>query len=159
MHLSTPFRLILSRQIHAEMIEHAQQDLPNECCGLLAGQVSETPSFVNFPMGIVMQRYPLINDLASPLEFCSEPHSLFHAIHDMDARGWEILAVYHSHPTTEPIPSRLDHERNYSASVINLIISFSGGIPSVRAWWIDEMRYHEAEWQIIDMIETMRMTE
>jgi proteasome lid subunit RPN8/RPN11 len=59
-----------------------------------------------------------------------------------------VLAVYHSHPTSAPIPSRTDLERNYSPDVVNLIISLSGSEPETRAWWLSEADYCPAEWEI-----------
>ena len=36
--LSRPERLLLPRRIYQAMVQHAQAELPNECCGLLAGE-------------------------------------------------------------------------------------------------------------------------
>ena len=71
------------------------------------------------------------------------------AVRDMRQRQIDILAIYHSHPTSEAVPSRKDLERNYSPDVINLIISMRSGTPEVRGWWLTSEGYHEAEWQII----------
>ena len=68
----------------------------------------------------------------------------------MRRQGLEVLAVYHSHPTSEPVPSRTDLQRNYSPEVVNLIISLQSGQPTVRAWWLTEEAYREAEWELIE---------
>jgi proteasome lid subunit RPN8/RPN11 len=143
--LSTPFRLRLPREIHEEMAAQAIAELPNECCGLLAGQIEETPEGAR--IGRVVQRYPLVNAAASPREFWSEPKSMFTAYRDMHWSGLEILAIYHSHPTSEPVPSKTDLERNYSPDVMNLIISLKSGAPEVRAWWLTQSDYRAAEWE------------
>jgi proteasome lid subunit RPN8/RPN11 len=96
----------------------------------------------------VLIRYPLINQAASPREFLSEPRSMFHAEKDRRRRGLEFLAVYHSHPTSPPAPSRKDREANYSPEVVNLILSLAGPEPTARAWWIDGDTVAEAEWEI-----------
>lgn len=96
----------------------------------------------------VRMRYALINAAASPKEYVSEPHSMFRAIKDMRAHNFEILAIYHSHPTTAPIPSRIDLERNFSPDVANFIISLQGPEPMMRGWWLSEDRYDEATWEI-----------
>jgi proteasome lid subunit RPN8/RPN11 len=93
----------------------------------------------------VRRRYPLVNALASPTAYESEPKSMFAAVRDMQRLGIDILAVYHSHPTSEPVPSRTDLARNYSEDVINLIISLSENSPRMRAWWITAHGYREAE--------------
>ena len=63
----------------------------------------------------------------------------------MTRRGLEALAVYHSHPTAAPVPSRKDLERNYWPGVVNLIISLQAAEPEVRAWWLSDEGYREAE--------------
>jgi proteasome lid subunit RPN8/RPN11 len=133
-------RLCLPRPLFHDMLEHARRELPCECCGLLAGVVEGA-------VGRVVERYPLVNALASGREFESEAKSMFAATRAMRDRGLEMLAVYHSHPTSAPVPSRTDLERNYSPDVVNVIVSLVGETPTVRAWWLTDKEYREAEWE------------
>ncbi len=119
------------------MVAQAIAELPNECCGLLAGTAD----------GRVVVRYPLVNAAGSPTEFLSEPRSMFLAEKDRRQRGLEFLAVYHSHPTSEAVPSKKDRERNYSSDVVNLIISLAGPVPEVRGWCIEDAGESEVEWR------------
>jgi [CysO sulfur-carrier protein]-S-L-cysteine hydrolase len=139
--VSIPFRLVLPTQIRDEMFVQAQTELPNECCGLLAGRVADG-------IGQVVKRYPLKNTAASPVEYLSDPADMFAAERDMRRQGLEVLAVYHSHPTSEALPSRTDRERNYSTQIVNLIISLKGGTPVMRGWWLTEDSSAEADWEI-----------
>ena len=139
------FRLQVPRSLYGEMVQHALDELPNECVGLLAGV---------FPSGggsaaRVLKCYRLVNAAASPTEYLSDPRSMFDAVRDMRACGIEILAIYHSHPTSEPVPSRKDRERNYSPQVMNVIISLAGSEPEVRAWWLTSDDHREAEWEVV----------
>ena len=145
--LSTPFRLLLPAQLYTEMLQQAQAELPNECCGLLAGKLDTTGPV---PLARIERRYPLVNAAASPREYLSDPHSMFAAERARRNEGLDFLAVYHSHPTTEPKPSKTDLERNYSPDVMNLIISLQAPTPVVKAWWLGETDYQEAEWEVID---------
>jgi len=130
-----------------EMVAQAEAERPLECCGLLAG-VLERPG--DGPArGLVQRRYPLINAAASPVLFESEPRSMFEADRDIDRRGLIYLAVYHSHPTSAPIPSRTDLERNFSPDVVNLILSLTTTPATVRGWWLMETEYREAEWELV----------
>jgi proteasome lid subunit RPN8/RPN11 len=126
------------------MVAHARAELPNECCGLLAATVGSGQRAA----GSVKRCYPLVNELASPAEYLSEPTSMFRAVKDMRARGLDIVAVYHSHPTTEPVPSRKDLERRYSEDVVHFIISLRDREPSMRAWWLREDQFTEADWEL-----------
>jgi proteasome lid subunit RPN8/RPN11 len=134
--------LSIPRSVYGGMLWHALAERPLECCGLLAGTVRADG------VGEVRLRYPLINAAASPVEFESEPHSHASAERDIRIQGLEVLAVYHSHPTSEPVPSRKDRERNWSTEVVNLIISLTTTPPTVRGWWLSAETYREAEWTI-----------
>ena len=130
------------------MVAHAVAELPNECCGLLAGDIKQKAD--EAPVGTVRRRFALINMEQSPREFVSDPHSMFDAVRQIDSEGLAILAVYHSHPTSDPIPSCTDLERNYSPDVMNLIISLKGEMPFVRGWWLKDSTYEAAAWRLLE---------
>src|SRR6185369_3163741 len=102
--LSTPFRLLMPAQIVSDMFAQACAELPNECCGLLAG---------NIETGQVTHRYPLVNIAASPVLYHNDAKDLFAAFRDMREKGVEHLAIYHSHPTSEAVPSKTDRANNF----------------------------------------------
>jgi proteasome lid subunit RPN8/RPN11 len=132
------------------MIAQALAERPYECCGLLAG-VREGPAEGDesaVPVGRVVARYPLANAARSPVEFESEPRGLFEAHREMRRRGLDVLAVYHSHPTSPAVPSRTDLARSYGPDVVNLIVSLTTDPPTVRGWWLTDTDYREAEWEI-----------
>jgi proteasome lid subunit RPN8/RPN11 len=135
-----PVSLVIPRQLYDEMLAQAQAELPNECCGFLAGSMSESE-------WRVLRRYPLINKAASPVEYSADGHSLIRAHIDMRQEHLELLAIYHSHPTTEPIPSRKDRELNYHGEVVHLIISLKGKEPEMRGWRLTENDYSKADWE------------
>ncbi|MCI0462613.1 MAG: M67 family metallopeptidase [Gemmataceae bacterium] len=139
------FRLLLPAQLLADLFAQARAELPNECCGLLAGGLEAQGK-----VGRVVKRYPLVNALASPTEYESDAHSMFEAVRDMRRLGLEILAVYHSHPTSDPVPSVKDSERNYSEEVMNLIVSLKEREPVVRAWWLTAESMVEGVWEVIE---------
>jgi proteasome lid subunit RPN8/RPN11 len=124
------------------MLKQAQAELPNECCGVLGGvrdgEVLRVASW-----------HPLVNEAASPVEYRSEPRSMFEAIKAMRQVGQEIVAIYHSHPTSAPAPSQTDLERHYSTDVVHFIIGLEGSEPSMRGWWLTETEFEEAAWQIV----------
>lgn len=138
--MTDPFRLIVPRPILDAMLAHARAELPAECCGLLAGTIADG-------VGRVTLHLPLVNALASTTEYESEPRSMLAAHKAMRASGTDVLAVYHSHPTSDPVPSQRDRERNYSEMVLNLIIGLRGAEPEVRGWWLTADSAREAEWE------------
>ena len=69
----------------------------------------------------------------------------------MRARGIAELAVYHSHPTTAPIPSKTDRERNFFGSeIVFLIIGLAEQPPLMRAWRLHMDSQEEVDWQVVD---------
>jgi len=139
--MSPRYRLSIPRPLYEAMLAHARAELPAECCGLLAGTIDGD-------IGKVSDHFPLVNALKSPTEYESESRSMFAAHKAMRAIGTEVLAVYHSHPTSDPVPSRRDRERNYSDMVMNLIIGLKAAEPDVRGWWLSEDGAEEAFWEL-----------
>jgi proteasome lid subunit RPN8/RPN11 len=131
------------------MVHQAQSELPNECCGLLAGRLDQG-------VGRVTRRYPLVNAAASPTEFESDAKSMFAAEKSRRLDGFEILAIYHSHPRSAPVPSRTDLARNYSPQVVNLIVSLQTEVPEIRGWWLNADSYREAD---VEWLEEKRSEE
>ena len=133
-----PFRLVIPPAILDAMLTHARAELPSECVGFLAGTIADG-------VGTVTQCLPLVNELASPTEFRTEPRSVFAAYKAMRAAGTDVLVVYHSHPTSAPVPSRKDVAQNtYGPDVAWVIVGLAGDEPEVRAWWLSETGYREA---------------
>ena len=118
----------------ADLLAHARAEAPNECCGLLAGTAN-----------LVTLRLPLVNALASPTRFESSPVSMFAAMREMKRLDLDILAVYHSHPTTHAAPSATDREFNYADGVATVIVSLASEPPIVRAWRLEAGRFVEVE--------------
>ena len=138
-------QLSIPRSVYEGMLWHALAEQPLECCGFLAGVVREDG------VGEVRLRYPLLNAAASPVEYDAEPKSLFSAWKDIRRQDLQVLAIYHSHPRTEPIPSRTDLARNgWGRDVVHIILSLTNSPPTVRAWWLDAEEHQAAEWTICE---------
>jgi [CysO sulfur-carrier protein]-S-L-cysteine hydrolase len=147
------FRLLVPRNLLEALIAQALAEQPLECCGLLAGvrEEAKTGEKPGEAVGRVVRRYPLVNAAASPREFLSDSRTLFDAYKDMRLHGLDVLAVYHSHPASAPVPSRTDLERNgMGDAVVCLIVSLASTPPLVRGWWLGETDYWEAVWEMID---------
>lgn len=138
-----PFtRLAVPDALLAEVIAHAREGAPLECCGLLAGRVSEG-------VGVVTARFAVANELRSATHYLTDPRDMLFASRAMRAGGLELLAIYHSHPASAPVPSTRDLAGNtYGESVVHLIVGLSREEAEVRAWWLAEAGYWEAEWAV-----------
>ncbi len=67
--------LTIPRTIFDAMLAHAKSELPNECCGLIAGS-----------NGHATLHFPLVNELHSPTAYRSEPRSMLAAVKAMRGR-------------------------------------------------------------------------
>src|SRR5207245_10254773 len=95
--------LELSRDQAKALIAHAQEEAPNECCGLLAGR-----------HGRVERVYPGTNVDHSPYTYLMDPKEQLAAIKDYEAAGLEPVGSYHSHTHTAADPSRTDAANAHS---------------------------------------------
>lgn len=131
--LSAPAALL------AELIEHARGCAPHECCGLLAGRVEGRAACAEARFGIT-------NDAASATAYATNPRDMLRAFRAIREAGLELLALYHSHPTSPPVPSARDlAENTYGETAVHLIVSLMGSEPEVRAWWLSADGAREAE--------------
>lgn len=118
--------LSVSSEQAGSLVEHAQAELPNEACALLGGDADT---------GRVTSLHPARNRLASPYRYDVDPNDLVRIVHDIEARGEALVAIFHSHPATPAVPSPSDlREARYP--VIHLVASLAGPSPAVRAWRI-----------------------
>jgi proteasome lid subunit RPN8/RPN11 len=124
----------LAPQMLGEIVEHALENPRIECCGIVAAA----------PADGVQQRaatrvYRAENIHASALKFEIDPMELFRLSETIDAEGWEIGAIYHSHVRSAPYPSQTDI--GFAARWPGLewiIVGLAGaGEPDVRSYLID----------------------
>jgi proteasome lid subunit RPN8/RPN11 len=80
-----------------EMVAHALADLPNECCGIIAGKD-----------GTATRLYRTTNLEASPFRYNIDPRDLLRIEREIDDNGWQVLVIYHSHVASEAYPSPTD---------------------------------------------------
>ena len=88
------------------MVAHCVRESPLECCGILGGTRLAVSSL-----------HPLRNDLASETRYHADPQDLIEATSPCAAQGAEILAIYHSHPRWQAVPSQTDLEENHYGPV------------------------------------------
>lgn len=137
-------RLVIPQSVVEEMLAHARAESPQECCGILAGIVHDR-------VGEVRERYPVRNDLASPIRYATNPRDLLSVSRATRLAGWDWLAVYHSHPTSAAVPSRVDlAENTYGLSMCHVIVSLADAEPTIRAWWLRERDFLETKMVITE---------
>ena len=89
--------LPLSDDAREQMIDHAREQFPKECCGILAGVDGK-------PVKVVRAT----NSEDSEFRYRVDDRELLRFLRDCDDNGWDFLAVYHSHTRSEAYPSPTD---------------------------------------------------
>src|SRR5437763_16625690 len=124
----------ISPGLYEEMIEHAREEAPNECCGMLASRDGEA-----------VELHRARNAAASPLRYeidGAEQYRIQMEIYDADL---ELGAIYHSHTRTEPYPSQTDINLAFYPEALYLIVGLAGPEPDVRAYSIQEGQVSEVQ--------------
>lgn len=117
--------LELPRDYADQMIAQARAEAPAEACGLIAGL-----------HGKPIRLYPIPNADPSIYRYNMEPRAQFAAMQDMDDRGWDLLAIYHSHTHTAAFPSPTDVKLAFYPDSLYVIISLKDQEPVIRAFHI-----------------------
>ena len=127
--------LSLHRKFIDEMIAHALEDAPNECCGIIAGQD-----------GRAVKLFRAQNSEASPYRYNVDPQDLFRIHRDCDENGWEFMVIYHSHTASEAYPSATDVRLAFWPEAYYVLVSLlDRASPVVRAFRIEDGRVSEDE--------------
>ncbi len=128
----------IPKPIHIAMIEHAQREAPQECCGILGGRD-----------GTVQKAFELRNAEQSPIRYLMSPQEQIKVFEEMDRDSLEMLAIYHSHTHTEAFPSETDVKLAFYPEVASVIISLKEETPVVKAFRIRGEAIHEEEIEVI----------
>jgi len=119
--------LTIKRPLLNQMLDHLQTCYPLEGCGLLAGDEA----------GLVTAVYPIDNILRSPTAYEMDPRQQIEAMLALEAAGWQMLAIYHSHPQGPELPSSTDIALAYYPEAVNIIVSLrEQNAPVVRVFQI-----------------------
>jgi proteasome lid subunit RPN8/RPN11 len=118
----------ISSQLRDELVAHARSEAPNESCGMLA---CADGSFTAF--------FAARNEFASPMRFQIDSRDQIRITNEIERRGEEIGAIFHSHPNSEAHPSQTDiNLARWWPGVLWVICSLAGEDPVVRAFRIDD---------------------
>ena len=132
----------ISAEMLGEILVHAREEAPNECCGVV-GVIPASDAEPATAMRVLRAR----NIHASPKRFEIDGRDVIRAMSEFEEMGWEIGAIYHSHTHTAPYPSQTDI--NFAAhwpGVEWIIVGLANQAePEIRSYLIEEGVVHEVE--------------
>jgi proteasome lid subunit RPN8/RPN11 len=78
--------------------------------------------------------FPGTNIDASPTRYTMDPLQVIEAMKRMREEQWDLAAIVHSHPRSQPAPSRTDRNEWYYPEARLLIVSFMDADPLIGCW-------------------------
>jgi [CysO sulfur-carrier protein]-S-L-cysteine hydrolase len=126
----------IARSLLDEIVAHARDEVPNECCGMVAGRNGEA-----------MRVYRARNAEASPFRYVIHPQDQFRITMEIEDEDEEIAAIYHSHTKSPAEPSQTDINlaENWPDPLYLICSLAHPDAPDVRAWSIRNGSVEEVE--------------
>ena len=117
--------IVIPRSIFKKIVDYSNSELPIEACGYLAGTGL-----------IVKQFYPVRNADNSDEHFSFDPEEQFAVLDKSNQEGLELIAVFHSHPSTPARMSKEDIKLAQDPDIFYVIYSVKEG--ELRAFKVGE---------------------
>ena len=96
-----------------QLLGHARRQANRECCGLLAGRD-----------GVITRAFPAANVAANPVKnYEIAPREIVRLMREFRELRLGFLGIYHSHPSSENVPSPRDIELAYYSEAIYFIVT------------------------------------
>ena len=107
---------------------HARAEAPKEACGLLAGRDAAATRLIR-----------CANVHPTPVtRYAIDPREQLRAFREMEANGEDLVAIYHSHPISQPYPSPTDRAEAHYPDAFYVLVSLRDDPPEVRAFRVRE---------------------
>lgn len=126
----------IKRPLALHLLSLAQRSPDAEICGLVGSKD-----------GVLSTCYAIDNIADAPAQtFLMQPEQQAAALQSIQAKGETVYAIYHSHPSTPPVPSEKDLAEAGQHSAYYLIISLSTkGVLEMAAYQLNNGRVAAVE--------------
>jgi proteasome lid subunit RPN8/RPN11 len=126
--------LHLPSSIRTDIISHCLSGLPEEACGLIAGDPGAS---------VVAASYATHNLAHSAKLYTVDPKDHLKADIQAEAAGTQIIGVYHSHTHTDAYPSPTDVAQAPDPNWHYVLVSLRDTHPVLRSYWIIDGNIYE----------------
>ena len=109
-------KIIISESQKKTLVNHANNEKPNESCAILFGRIDEQKTTVK-------EIFLTKNIDESPVNFTISPEQLIKCYKTAEDKKMEVVGIFHSHPNSEAYPSNTDKKFMDSNPVVWLIYS------------------------------------
>jgi proteasome lid subunit RPN8/RPN11 len=129
----------ISQDLVDEMVAHAREDVPNECCGMVAGKGDEAVEVIRG-----------VNAAASPLRYEMTGQAFYDMFTAIEEKDLDLVAIYHSHTKSAAYPSQTDvnQAQNWPEPIYVIISLADAENPDVQAFHLADLKIADAELEI-----------
>jgi proteasome lid subunit RPN8/RPN11 len=121
-----------------ELVAHARDELPNECCGVVASAD-----------GSAVEVHRAVNAAASPLRYEIDSKDFLRIYNLIDDADLDVGAIYHSHTRSAAFPSQTDINLALWPDALYIIVSLAeADAPDVKAFSIVDRKVAEVPLEI-----------
>ncbi len=131
----------LDYHLYDEIVKYAREHLPEEACGLIAGEEDETGR-------LIKKVYYLTNVDHADDHFTLDPKEQLSAIKDMRANGYKPLGNWHSHPESPSRPSDEDIRLSFDPNASYMILSLMADNPVLNSFHVENKEVSKEDLRI-----------
>lgn len=136
---------------------HGEQTYPEECCGLLLGQMQEDEKILK---EVIPVQNSWNDDSANAFQVLKEgaqreaskrrrfaiaPEVMLQAQKDARDRSLDIIGIYHSHPDYPAVPSEFDRAIAWQAYSYIIVSVQRGNACDLKSWSLDDRHQFQPE--------------
>lgn len=140
---------------------HAERTYPEECCGLLLGEITATGKRVvevweteNAWSPETAEDLSALNSLTKERRYVIHPKELLRAQKQGRDRQLTIIGIYHSHPDHPAIPSECDRQYAWAEYSYIIVAVEQGQATHLTNWSLDETHHFQPETLVIATAES-----
>lgn len=122
-------KIILLKSQKKLLLDHAENEKPNESCAILFGTTNEERI-------VVKEIFLTKNIEKSPINFTISNDQLIKCYKIAEEKKMEVVGIFHSHPESIAYPSNTDKKFMYSNPVVWVI--YSGISREFKAYILDK---------------------
>jgi proteasome lid subunit RPN8/RPN11 len=144
-------KIVISPEQLKVIYTHAESVYPEECCGILLGEMTGLSK-------TVVEVVQTINtwekaesdevDRNKNSRYSIDPHDIFTAQKRARELHLDIIGFFHSHPDYPAIPSICDRTQAWEVYSYPIISVINGKVSEIRSWVLDSDGIFQEETQI-----------
>ena len=134
--------LLLPPPIKEQIEDHATTAYPEECCGIMIGDIPDDFGSLEANVEIFEIRR-LDNSWENPYmgkktRYQMDPHQFMKIEKELSGTGRGVLGIYHSHPDVAAWPSPFDLDHAWPAYAYLILSIKKGSVADSRIWQLVE---------------------